>query len=88
MKIEVPCNIGDKVYFFDLINVGYVDEDIIVGEGKVDQILIREGFQVVTVKTNREYNELFSFDEFGKKAFTSKDKANKALEGFKKTLKR
>ena len=88
MKIEIPCNIGDKVYFFDLINVGYVDEDIVVGEGRVDQILIREGFQIVTVKTDREYNKLCSFDEFGKKAFTNKDKANNALERFKKTLKR
>ena len=69
LLIELPCNVGESVYFIKSY-FSYCKEPI---EEKVDRIIITN---LVTFKTE---NRTFCLNDIGTKAFLTKSEAEQAL---------
>ena len=70
LLVELPCNVGDSVYFIKAY-LSYCKEPI---EEKVDRIIITN---IVTFKTE---NRTFCLNDIGTKVFLTKSEAEQALE--------
>jgi len=74
LLIELPCNVGDSVYFIKSY-FSYCKEPI---EEKVDRIIITN---IVTFKTE---NRTFCLNDIGTKVFLTKSEAEQALAEMEK----
>lgn len=77
--VELPCKVGDIVYFHEFLQTDDCDGHYFVDQAKVSRISIDYNGLILSV-----WNRIFVLSDIGKTVFLTREEAEKKLEEMKR----
>ncbi len=86
--VELPCVIGDKVYYTPL-KTGYINELTVVAIHLSDEKSVRTKLHkshFIAIESRSKLSGKYNLDSFGRTVFLSREEAERALEECEKNV--